>query len=203
MTIWFTADTHFNHAGIISYCSRPWPTTEEMDAAIIERWNERVLASDTVYHVGDFLFGKHADWHRILDQLKGTIHLIEGNHDRQNVKNKHINSRFASVQSYLEITVPDPEAFQKRQRITLCHYAALGWREQRQGGWMLHGHSHGNLKPALHCPECHTLVIQEVKRLDVGVDCHDYYPISYEQVKAIMNAKPEWVDITKLMALRA
>ena len=48
MTTWFTSDLHFGHKNIIKYCRRPWATTAEMDAALIENWNAVVGKDDDV-----------------------------------------------------------------------------------------------------------------------------------------------------------
>jgi calcineurin-like phosphoesterase family protein len=37
----FTADTHFGHVNMLRYCNRPFTSVEEMDAALIARWNRR------------------------------------------------------------------------------------------------------------------------------------------------------------------
>jgi calcineurin-like phosphoesterase family protein len=45
---WFTADFHLGHVNIIRYCSRPFPTVEEMDQAIVERLNASVKRNDVL-----------------------------------------------------------------------------------------------------------------------------------------------------------
>ena len=45
----FTADTHFQHANILIYAKRPFANTEEMDEAIIYRWNLVVKPEDEVF----------------------------------------------------------------------------------------------------------------------------------------------------------
>ncbi len=81
--IFFTGDTHFNHGNIIKYCARPFASVEEMNRAMIERWNAVVGPEDTVYHLGDFALGKASDWQAILRGLNGARKiLICGNHDR-------------------------------------------------------------------------------------------------------------------------
>jgi calcineurin-like phosphoesterase family protein len=77
----FTADTHFGHGNIIRYCNRPFACVEEMDAALIARWNRRVGPADTVYHLGDFALGPKALWPAYRRQLNGTIVFILGNPD--------------------------------------------------------------------------------------------------------------------------
>ena len=53
--IYFTADTHFDHANIIRFCNRPFATVEEMNETLITNWNRKVHANDTVFIIGDML----------------------------------------------------------------------------------------------------------------------------------------------------
>ena len=52
------------------------------------------------------------------------------------------------------------------------------WRSDFRGTWHLYGHSHGNLPDK-----------EDRLAFDVGVDCHNFYPLSYDEVKAIMKTK--------------
>jgi len=52
------------------------------------------------------------------------------------------------------------------------------WRGSFRGNWHLYVHSHGDL-----------LDLPDQNCIDIGVDFHDFYPLSYDEVKAIMNAK--------------
>lgn len=161
----FTSDTHFGHANIIKYCNRPFQNVAEMNETLIARWNEVVKPGDYVYHLGDFCFG---DFGRYFNRLNGIISFIEGNHDRQARANKNA---FHSYHKLLETRVFG-------QEIVLCHYSMEVWNKSHHGAWHLYGHSHGTLK-------------DNPNRLsfDAGVDCHNFYPLSFEQVKAIMDKK--------------
>ena len=75
----------------------------------------------------------------------------------------------------------DPEAKNGVQAIVLFHYAMRVWRNDFRGSWHLYGHSHGNLPDKA-----------DRYAFDIGVDCHDFYPLSYAEVKAIMKTK-SWV----------
>ncbi|MCX6365194.1 MAG: hypothetical protein NTX57_00570 [Armatimonadetes bacterium] len=81
---------------------------------------------------------------------------------------------FGWVRDYYELKVEDADAPSGKQRIVLCHYAFRVWRNAHHGSWHLYGHSHGSLPGA-------------GRSMDVGVDCHDFSPISYEQVKAALH----------------
>jgi calcineurin-like phosphoesterase family protein len=156
--IFFTADTHFNHANIIRFCKRPFNSAEDMNAVLVERWNSQVGAGDLVYHLGDFAWG---DWGPALERLSGEIILIRGGHDKKEAKK--FASRFLHIADLLDIVV-------EGYTIVLCHYCLRVWNKSHYDSWHLFGHSHGQL-PALG------------KSLDVGVDGHEFTPWSWEEVK--------------------
>jgi len=173
--IYFTSDHHFGHKNIIKFCNRPFETIEEMDAELIKRWNEKIGKNDTVYHLGDFgLTGKES-LATIIDQLHGNIHLISGNHEGAAIQNR---KKFVWIKDYHEVKIKDADCSNGVQRIILFHYAMRVWRSDFRGTWQLYGHSHGTLPDKEH-----------KLAFDVGVDCHDFYPLSYEEVKKIMSNK--------------
>lgn len=79
MKTFFIADTHFDSESIMRYENRPFATVEEMNEAMICRWNEVVSPEDQVYVIGDF--GGDGREKEILEQLTGTKYLVKGNHD--------------------------------------------------------------------------------------------------------------------------
>lgn len=173
--IYFTSDHHFGHANIIKFCNRPFKDVEEMNEVLIERWNEKIGKNDNVYHLGDFGFGYKENIANIIDRLNGKIHLIVGNHEKPALQCK---DKFVWVKEYHELKVKDPECDNGTRRIILFHYAMRVWRSDFRGTWHLYGHSHG------------TLPDKENKlAFDIGVDCHDFYPLSYHEVKEIMKKK--------------
>ena len=52
--IFFTSDTHFDHANIIKFCDRPFKDVEEMNWKLIKNWNDKVPQDGLVFHLGDF-----------------------------------------------------------------------------------------------------------------------------------------------------
>lgn len=169
MTIYFTADLHLNHENVIKHSNRPFSNLEDMDDGICFRWNSVVKRCDTVYCLGDFAlsWGKRSVERidTLLARLNGSKHLIVGNHDRAEVTR---NKRWQTVEHYKEIKVDTGDVH--KQRIVMCHYAMRTWNQMHRGSIMLHGHSHGNLSDI------------GGRIMDVGVDCHDYRPISLETV---------------------
>lgn len=178
--IFFTSDHHFGHKNIIKFSNRPFQDVEEMNQVLIERWNEKVGPHDRVYHLGDLGLTRDKDkMEEILQQLNGHIYLIQGNHEGDALNHPQY---FEWIKDYHELSVKDEEAPNGKRKIILFHYAMRVWKSDFRGTWHLYGHTHGSLPDKKH-----------KLAFDVGVDCHNYYPISYEEVKAIM-AKKEWVN---------
>lgn len=190
MNTFFTGCTHFHHANIIKYCNRPFASSLEMNNTIISNWNKVVGEHDLVYHLGDFCFGREErEIEAVLRQLKGKIILIKGNHDRLAWKYRH--KFYAAYDSYLEIELNE-------QAITLCHYPMFRWNKSHHYSWMLHSHVHGNLKTSL--PEAKPSIMGLI--LDIGVDVNNFTPVSYEQVKIIMDNKRSYIEESKVFAGR-
>ena len=170
--IFFTSDQHFCHANIIKYCNRPFSSVEEMNEGLITNWNSVVKQQDTVYIVGDVIFAKDISIaESIFKRLHGSKVLIAGNHDKHMLKQERFRALFQSVHQLLEIKIGT-------QDITLCHYAMRVWNKSHHSAYHLYGHSHGSMPD-----DPHSLSI------DVGVDCHNYTPISFDQVSEIMAKK--------------
>jgi calcineurin-like phosphoesterase family protein len=79
---WWTADLHLGHQRIIELCNRPFKTVDEMNRAIVDKWNERVDPGDTVVVLGDFAMGTIAETLELTGLLHGHKILVAGNHDR-------------------------------------------------------------------------------------------------------------------------
>lgn len=158
--IFFTSDTHFGHKNIIDYCKRPFQTVNEMDEALILNWNSTVGVNDTVYHCGDFGFGSKERLKDIFDRLNGNIVLIQGNHDND----KHLE--FIGFKTVFNMKIINVD----KKTLHLCHYPIESWAHQTHGSLHIHGHSHGR---SLTIPN----------RVDVGVDCCNYFPVSLDQLQ--------------------
>ncbi len=166
---WFTSDFHLGHRNIIRYCSRPFASVEEMDAAILANLNKLVGANDVLYFLGDFCLGGPDQARQYRDRIVcRNIHVVEGNHD---AALSNLTGAFSSLNQLVEVRVGG-------QRIVLCHYAMRVWHHSRRGVWHLYGHSHGNLAddPAS-------------LSVDVGVDSHSFRPWHFDEIRTAMNAK--------------
>lgn len=177
MAAFFTADSHLGHKNIIEHAGRPFGSLRDMDDEIIRRWNSVVTAKDTVYHLGDVGLCSPGRLAELLKKLRGTIHLIEGNHDKSALHAK-CRGRFESISPLSELYLPDSSAPKGKRHIVLCHYAMRVWNKKHWGSWHLFGHSHGKL------PD-----LQDSLSFDVGVDAWDFTPVSYAQVRSRMGGK--------------
>jgi calcineurin-like phosphoesterase family protein len=88
---------------------------------------------------------------------------------------------FESVHELQTIHVLDEDMYDGRQDIVLCHYPLEAWDGDTRGNWMLHGHLHGS--------NHHNKVRDLLPRIDVGVDCFDYQPVSYNYIKSILTKR--------------
>lgn len=79
MVTFYTSDHHFGHRNIGVLTGRPWENVDDMNEALIERWNETVGPDDLVFHLGDFSLSMSALRH--VERLNGRIVLVAGNHD--------------------------------------------------------------------------------------------------------------------------
>lgn len=167
--IWFIADTHFNHANIIKYCNRPFKDVDEMNSIMLKNWNDRISENDTVYIIGDFAMSGARG---ILPHLKGRKILIEGSHDEDTIKTCKLF--FENITLRLEVRW-------ENRHIILSHYCMRVWPKSHYNTWHLYGHSHGRLEPV-------------GKSWDVGVDNTGFKPLSFDEVVAIMEKRPDNPD---------
>lgn len=203
--LFFTSDTHFNSERALKLSKRGFKTVDEMDKSMIKNWNSVVKSNDVVFHLGDF--GDYS----IANLLNGRIFLLLGNYEREEFKDL---SR-TSIRNKLEEFGINLFPWQKKDspenkiKFPLSDFLANGYITDKElddtlgldkrfkndltnfllshepivnsehitetGSCNLFGHIHGR---------------QKVKRygLDVGVDAHNYYPISLQDVLFYVNA---------------
>ena len=168
MTTWFTADYHFNHTNIIKYCERPFKDIEEMNYEIVKRHNEVVKPDDTVYNLGDFTLGGMEFFLPFYTQLNGTVIIVPGGHDHRWI-NAETFSYCADPLVSLEFDIGE----ERPLVVVLCHYALRVWDRSHYNSIHLYGHSHGNLP-------------SWPNSMDVGVDCHNFYPVSLDEIRTTL-----------------
>ncbi len=169
-----TSDMHFGHANIIKYCNRPWSTVEEMDFNLIKNWNSVVKPEDEVYELGDFTFHREPGViQSILNRLNGTIYHINGNHDKWLVKNPELGRRFAWVKDYFELK-------EAKKHFVMFHFPIAAWHKAHHGAIHIHGHEHGNFDKNN----------VGLRRIDVGTDPQQYFPVTLDAVARKMEKLP-------------
>ena len=82
--IFITSDTHFCHIPEFLWQPRGFKSVEEMNEAIVERWNNVVKSEDKVWHLGDIALSDTEKAIKYINQLNGEIMWIGGNHDSAN-----------------------------------------------------------------------------------------------------------------------
>ena len=161
---WFTSDTHFGSSRALELSCRPFKHVDEMDWAMIQKWNDKVKPGDKGYHLGDF--GEL--WP--LQFLNGDITLILGNYERK-LDDEEIHKLLTHPKLKVESSDEVEEFF-------LAHEPTIGLKKMKAESdkeWLLFGHIHGR---------------QKIKKfgIDVGVDCNNFAPISIDEVRFYTNA---------------
>lgn len=187
-TVWFTADLHLGHRNIIRYSGRPFADADEMDLALIDRWNEVVEAEDTVWVLGDMALGRITETLPLVGSLRGRKLLLAGNHDRcwaghgrkaEGWADRYLDAGFAEVhQGVVPLRVGGTD-------VVACHFPYRGdsqdqdrYNEHRppdDGRWLLHGHVHERWR-------------QRDRMVNVGVDVWDFRPVAERELALLVAA---------------
>ncbi len=161
--IFLTADTHFSDEYTRKRSRRPFADINAMDLAMIDRWNNKVKPNDKVIHIGDF--GNYD----MVSKLNGNITLLAGNHERDDVEAGKINEQYLLSLGFKDVYLEEKRIFitLDGDPFELVHEPSYS----TTNNYTLFGHIHK---------------LQMVKRggLNVGVDCHNYEPLSLKEVFA-------------------
>jgi len=178
--VYLIADTHFGRGTVISRGNRPFSGVEEMDAAMLENWNNAVKDEDTVYFLGDFTdhdCNKAMHW---LNRLKGRIVFIQGNHDElgsPTCKGDWENGRIIAYASTEKIVL----RYNGREFLLIHNpNSSEDWN-----GWKIHGHTH------IDDPE-YSLINSEKKTMNVGADLVNYTPVEIDVLLGNLDAIEYW-----------
>ena len=178
--IYFTSDLHINHTNIIQYSHRPFSSVEEMNETLIRNWNDTVPDDGIVFDLGDFAIGGSRVWNDALSQLRGKHYLIKGNHDEKNFREGY-SKYFELVTQQMYIQVYGISIY-------LNHFPFLcfgGAYREEHNVWALFGHIH--TRPGYNDgKDMSRLHMLFPTQYDVGVDQNNYRPISFWEVKEII-----------------
>jgi calcineurin-like phosphoesterase family protein len=191
--VYFTSDTHFNHAKNFIFEARGYKSVTEHNDALIAKINEVVRPEDTLIHLGDFCLNiTPPEFNEILARINcQNIGYIFGNHNscirRQYEDAVALEYQRKDIEIYPytvgKITYLGyyKEVIVNGQMIVLHHYPHQIFNQMQKGAWQLSGHSHyTNPTTQLDNPDN--------KILDVGWDGHGK-PLSFPEIQKIMMNK--------------
>lgn len=162
------------------------------DEVLAANWDGVVGKNDVVWVLGDLCLSGTAVTNNALDWVKsrpGRKHLISGNHDNCF---PGTNRDFAKwMPRYLEVfETVQPFARKKiaGKNVLMSHFPYSGdhtvterftqWRLPDMGEWLLHGHTH-------------TAEKIRGKMIHVGVDAHNFTPVSMEKIFRMVSSTEE------------
>ena len=187
MAIFFTSDTHFCHNKPFLYEPRGFGSVEEMNEAIVERWNNIVKPEDEVYHLGDFALNDIDAAIPYINRLNGTIRWILGNHDTDKKRGKIIEE----CPHVWEIGYAYLIKYDKKFSIYMSHYPTLtaNYDDKKftQHVIALHGHTH---------QQKNWLDPRNPFTYHVGVDSHNCTPVHIDEV--LTDVRQRWNEIGQL-----
>lgn len=175
--IWLTSDLHFCHNREFLFKPRGFNAVWEMNDEIVKRWNEVVAPDDDVYVLGDLMLNSNDVGAYLIQQLKGRIHIVLGNHDT--------DARIELYKTFCNVVeVVDAKRLRyKNYHFFLTHYpcltATLEKESLKQCTINLYGHTHQTTNFFNDMPFMY----------HVGVDSHNCRPVSIDQVIADCEAK--------------
>ena len=172
--IYFTSDLHFCHNKPFLYEPRGFTNIEDMNAAIVKNWNNKVSDEDEVYVLGDLMLVDNVKGVELLQSLKGKIHVILGNHDT----NTRIEI-YKNLPNVVEVVYATTLKW-NNYRFYLSHYPTItsnfheNQKKLKYRIINLYGHTHqkGNFYDLTISPCIY----------HVGVDSHNCAPVSIEEI---------------------
>ena len=211
---YYIADCHFFHNSLnYQMDCRGFADAEEMNAYMIEQWNKKVRWNDEVVILGDFSLGKAEETNKVLEQLKGILCLVEGNHDQFGHRKGYNAARFKWIRPYTELNDNNRKVILCHYPILCynCHYPILCYNDQylfdgngNPRTYMLYGHVHNTWDEEL-MEQAQTLARQQVRRRRDGtkynlpcqmINCFcmysDYTPLTLD----------EWIENNKTRILK-
>ena len=185
--IFFTSDTHFCHKQEFLWGPRGFSNVEEMNEAIIERWNKVVKPEDIVYHLGDTMLNDNEKGIECFKRLNGQIFIIWGNHDTQNRTNALFEEcRHKLLGGWYAFVIKHG-----KHSIYLSHYPTLTSnfddKHFNQHVINLHGHIHS---------KNNWMIPTNPFIYHVGVDSHNCTPVHIDEI--LSDIRQRWNEIGKL-----
>lgn len=166
--IYFTSDLHLGHDREFIWGPRGYTDVCKMNEEQVCKFNETVSSDDECWILGDLTLGKLEDAEPYLRRLQGKIHVVLGNHDtdrrRAFYESLGWDCQHAARIKYNKLS------FYLSHYPTIC--ANLESESMEHTTLCIYGHTHQKTNFYQGNPYMY----------HVGVDSHDGYPVSIEQV---------------------
>lgn len=180
--LYFTSDSHFNHANSIKYCHRPFEGRKDMNDALIAKWNDVVPDDGIVVHCGDFMLPHKTgdkEYKKIWSKLNfKTLVLCRGNHDRIDCGTYVYDDKTVIVVDNAKVEVEGIEIIASH-----CPWSAY------PADYQVFGHIHTLSDGTCNGIDSDVTVKLKTTQYDVGVDQNGYTPVSYNQLMDIFRNK--------------
>lgn len=179
-TTYLIADLHFDHEDVIEEFDRPFDSVEDMNTALINRWNGTVSESDRVIVVGDFAcVDKESEvWYR-LTQLNGDKILVDGNH--RPIERSKFSSTDLPLTTEYKLETSSYDFF--------CSHK-LEWIPEDWEGWKIYGHVHDRY------PDKHPFIDPGSESINVGAELLDYTPVSINRIIDLIDGGDRYVTLS-------
>ncbi len=162
--IFIVSDTHFGHANFLNFRNkegmpiRDFPSVQDMDDHMVDRWNSVVRPCDKVYHLGDVAMSRASI--ATVGRCNGHKRLVRGNHDDHPIK------------EYL-LYFDEVYASRVLDKIIFTHIP-------------IHPESLGRFKANVH-GHIHEAPVFGPQYINVSVEAIDYTPVSLEDLKQMID----------------
>lgn len=167
--IYVTSDLHFGHDREFIWKARGFSSIDEMNESYVERWNSIISNEDDVYVLGDLMLGDPKNI-EFIKRLNGKLHIVYGNHDtdaRQKMYSELSNVVEASWAIMLNY---------KKYHFYMSHFPTLTGNLEheylKQMTLNLYGHTH----------QTNNFYEDRPYMYHVGVDSHNGFPVSLDQI---------------------
>lgn len=155
---------------------------DQLDQVMLENWNNRVEATDTVYFLGDLAILRNpAQWSEWLAKLNGKKVFVVGNHDQSRVLKYATTYPKTNI---IEVVTTAKLIKRNHQELWLTHYPTLLSSRMIN----VHGHIHARTIESMLVKPEDGGDIEHHRFFNVGVDSHDMaflpigVPISMEEL---------------------
>ena len=172
--IWLTSDLHFGHDREFVWGARGFEDVEEMNVAIVQRFNSVISPEDTLYILGDVMLGDNEAGIDCLKRINGKKIFIRGNHDT--------NARVELLKNFTEEEIKWADMIKyKKKNIYLSHHPTIVTNVGELHNLILnfYGHTH----------QIENFYDNYVNMYHVGVDSHNCYPVLIDDAIAAVKEK--------------